>query len=567
MDIEILGGVVSVIHHLHIGVVTSDRPINVCKVDNPASKGLRLTDYRIRCLDDMGFRWTNRDAKGSSSPVETMDNKTQTPDTQLQQVSISVSMRPEQKLGVSMIKNVETSGYEVMSMSKESPLVGTLNVGDTITHLNDQHLYVLNDEEVKEMMKKNSERGGEIRVLFSRKNLWKELSIDGSSRSIECPFSFTSLGLVLRYSQACKGLVVFHVSDSSPLHGKMKEGDAITHLNSTSLAQCLPPEFVAKIRSSTEKENMLTVSRVKYFEKVKEFCSRQMKGGIPVYKDSDKIYRGAGSIAFTGRMTVEGLLVTKIDSNSMESESLKVGDLVLKIDGNTARNSFLETGLTSINFSDNQVHEIVFRSLDTNPMPLSQSSREGGEDGNLELETKAPDISLDTNPMPLSQSSREGGEDGNLELETNAPDIVTPKSIESVFLPSEMPNIRITSLPVCHAFIVNDAESEAKADEKNKNLQQTARRKNLRKRKIRTAGKTAKRRKAPVSSGISEDFPGGWTEEVYKKGTDGSKYKYWFSPVKKYRFRTKKSVSLFEDALSRCNNEDEAYEMIKKSLR
>jgi len=63
-------------------------------------------------------------------------------------------MRPEQKLGVSMIKNVETSGYEVMAMSKESPLVGTLIVGDSITHLNDQHLYVLNDEEVKEMIKK-----------------------------------------------------------------------------------------------------------------------------------------------------------------------------------------------------------------------------------------------------------------------------------------------------------------------------------------------------------------------------------------------------------------------------
>ena len=513
-----------------------------CMQSGQPSKGLRLTNYRIRCLDDMGFQWTIRGAKGSS-PVETMDNNLQTPDTQLQQVSISVSIIPEQKLGVSMMKNVETSGYEVMALSKESPLVGALNVGDIITHLNDQRLCVLDDEQVQEMMQRNSERGGEIRVLFSRKNLWKELLLDRSSRSIECPSSFTTLGLVLRYSQACKGLVVFHVSDSSPFQGKMKEGDAITHLNSTSLAQCLPPEFVAKIRSSTEKESILSVSRVKDFENVKEFCARQKKKKIPVFKDSENIYRGAGNIAFTGRMTVEGLIVTKIDSSSMESEPFRVGDLILKIDGNTASNSF-------VNFSDNQVHEIVFRSLDTNPMPLSQSSREGGGDGTLESE-------------PLSQSSKEGGGDGNLEVEL----VIAPKSIESVFLPSEMPNIKIASLPVCHAFIVNDTESEAKADEKNKNLQETARRKNLRKRKIRTAGKTAKRRKAPVYSGISVDFGGGWTEEVYKKDSDGSKYKYWFSPVKKYRFRTKKSVRLFEDALTRCNNEDEAFEMIKKSLR
>ena len=130
----------------------------------------------------------------------------------------------------------------------------------------------------------------------------------------------------------------------------------------------------------------------------------------------------------------------------------------------------------------------------------------------------------------------------------------------------------IDSLPLCYAYVANDVASEMLADERNQMIQKSVMNKkgNLGKRKLRTSFKSAKKLKKPLFIGAAKDLPPGWTEEVHRRGGDctGTSYKYYFSPVMRYKFRAKKSVQIFLDNLVKSNNDEvAAYNMMKESQR
>jgi len=377
-------------------------------------KGLRLDEDRIRRLEEIGFQWPIRKSASTSTSTNTANvessddtstivshNSSVLPLAEIDtgegsiekgdnmstivrhNSSVRVRTTPRQALGVRLMKTDKYSGFEIVHLHKESPLAGTLNLGDILLNVNNNSLGALTQIECQQMIKKFTESGEEMCLHFSRssnssesKNRLKELSLRDTTTSVDCP--------------------------------------------------------------------------------------------------------------------------------------------------------------------PDRERELVLRRRLDNPMSSTQSSQKEIENGNGGLKPKA------------------------LYLKSSSPE---HKSIESIFLSNEVPNIDIKYLPVCHAFIVHDKESEAYADKMNKRIQLAAKKKNLGKRKIRIACKSAWTKKSPISTGISNDFAVGWTEEVYKKNSDGKEYKYWFSPVKKYKFRAKKGVLLFIEAVKKLNDEEKAYELIKNTIK
>ena len=88
-------------------------------------------------------------------------------------------------------------------------------------------------------------------------------------------------------------------------------------------------------------------------------------------------------------------------------------------------------------------------------------------------------------------------------------------------------------------------------------------------RRIQSTCKTVKKRKSPIQRSAAVDLPCGWTEEVYERGgSEKTTYKYWYSPIMKYKFRAKKSAQLFIDALSKSGDDEmKAFDIVKESLR
>jgi len=285
-------------------------------------------------------------------------------------------------------------------------------------------------------------------------------------------------------------------------------------------------------------------------------------------------------LGITMRKTTEnsGFVVKGIAKDSPLAWKLNVGDILLDVNtrtlGELTQGEFQEMieTYTEAREEMNLKFSRKAKSSDSEePSALSAETRSSLSKNRVPHEP----VVLRSNPMASAQSSQEeiikNGNEGLNPRALNLVDLTPPspghKSIDAVFLPSEVPNINIKALPVCHAFIVGDKESEAQADKMNKKIQKAAKKRNLGKRKIRIACKSAKRRKIlPLSTGISNDFPGGWTEEVHKK-SNGTTYKYWFSPVKKYKFRAKKTVLLFIDAVIKYKGEDKAFEVMKDSIK
>ena len=64
------------------------------------------------------------------------------------------------------------------------------------------------------------------------------------------------------------------------------------------------------------------------------------------------------------------------------------------------------------------------------------------------------------------------------------------------------------------------------------------------------------------------NWPKGWVKKVYKRATGDSKGatdRYWFSPVKHYKFRSLKEISRFFACMKACaDDETNAWRMFKK---
>jgi hypothetical protein len=127
---------------------------------------------------------------------------------------------------------------------------------------------------------------------------------------------------------------------------------------------------------------------------------------------------------------------------------------------------------------------------------------------------------------------------------------------------------QIRSLPCWYAFIVNDERSMVKAEKRNAKLMK-GRTTNTNKISAATSPQksSSRAKKIPIHTGLSKEYEG-WTEETHEKHGSNQRYKYWFSPIKKYKFRTKKAIELFLTALKKTSgDEDKAYLLIKHELK
>ena len=374
-------------------------------------------------------------------------------------------------------------------------------------------------------------------------------SIGASSKTINLPNmkQNESLGLVLKYNDQVKGLLVLDVSETSTLVGTIIAGDLFTHLNSKSLENCIGQEFMYRIKKS--KKNLLIVRHVLHHEVLIKDSSEQRSGLIQVnlssYTSPKRKTCGSSVLNFGCKPTSEGLIVTEIDSYNTGLTGIRQGDLVIEYGGQSTKLSrsidIKEMSVTTVADTD----EIVYRQTKDNMNVQERETTEGSVSARI--------ISKIRTNVPTSPKAVEA----------------TPQTFAKVFKPSQLPHIRVNALPVCHAFVVGDPVSERLADKKNKSIQDSVMLRHVRgKRKLRAAYKSAKKLKKPNTTRAAQDLPDGWTEEVHKRGDSGSIYKYYFSPAMKFKFRTKRSVLMFIDSLEITNgDENSAYDLIKEKLR
>ena len=62
------------------------------------------------------------------------------------------------------------SGFEIEHLHKDSPLAGTLNLGDILLNVNNHSLLPLTHIECQQMIKKYTESGEEMLLHFNRRS-------------------------------------------------------------------------------------------------------------------------------------------------------------------------------------------------------------------------------------------------------------------------------------------------------------------------------------------------------------------------------------------------------------
>ena len=349
-----------------------------------------------------------------------------------------------------------------------------------------------------------------------------------------------TLGLLLKYFHQLKGFLVLDVSKTSSLVGTIVAGDLVTHFNSRSLENCGgQEEFIFKIRNS--RKRLLTIRHVTNHNALIEdsleqgVLSKNLE--LSIYHSPEQRKIESSVLDFGCKPTSEGLIVTDIDFFNSSLSGIGQGDLVIAYGGQSTKLS-KAVDISKVNISAlAEANEIIYRQTEEN--------------------SKAREME------PVAGNMFDGAPPTKTTTEDKS------KAFATVFAPSQLSNVKIRALPICYAFVIGDQISESLADKNNARIQHSVLQSYKgKKRKLRSTYKTAKRLKKPISVRAAQDLPDGWTEQVFERSATGSPFKYYLSPVMKFRFRTRKSVNLFLESLETTHgDENSAFELIKGKMK
>jgi hypothetical protein len=373
---------------------------------------------------------------------------------------------------------------------------------------------------------------------------------DGNSNSYENDFANAKispgqkLGIFLRRNKSTSNISVESVLKTSPFYRKLEAGDIITYFNEVNLKNKSIHEVKELFESYPGCRLRIGFQRLKKNLQEENLHLNELQS-----QHESKIVcipNGDFILGLKMQKISCGMLVLSLSESSHLRGMLDKGDVITHLNSKSIKND------TSHEFRHKFIHSQECRLSVTRAKNFKSSSAGELNRSNIfEINRRASDTKVEARKT----DSRKSNDRLKSSFSVCAVDA------------TELTDVEITSLPCWYAFIVDDERSAQKAQKRNERLLMH-RKINTKVSAVATSQKPSSRvKKIPIHIGSSAEFKG-WTEEIHEKSGSNQRYKYWFSPIKKYKFRTKKGIELFLTALKKTGgDEDKAYFLIKDELK
>jgi C-terminal processing protease CtpA/Prc len=276
---------------------------------------------------------------------------------------------PAGKLGI--VIDSTPQGPVVHTVRDDSPLLGSITVGDIIIEVNGIKCRTMTSSEVTKLMVSSSEQERRLLVLTKTPVLQKDLV----EKVVTAPAG--KLGIVIDSTQ--QGPVVHTVRDDSPLLGEISVGDIVIQVNGTD-CRMLKSSAVTKLMvDSADKERIIVV-----LTKQPIAAPSAISVPKPVLPDGyveKTIMAPAGKLGIVIEKRTEGAIIESIRGFSPLLGKIMVGDILIEVNGTDCRNVTASAVTKLMTESANQERKLVFLSkqstTSTGASPVIASSTDG----------------------------------------------------------------------------------------------------------------------------------------------------------------------------------------------
>jgi len=394
---------------------------------------------------------------------------------------------------------------------------------------------------IKSTFQKDTSKDGDEMIIHTSENRFANAKISPGQK----------LGIFLKRNKITSNISVENVLASSPFYSKLEFGDIITHFNEVNLKNKSIQEIKEMFQSYPGCRLRIGFQRFK----------KNLQGESPCLKNLEVNHETRDVNVPLGKMTLGlkfqrmpyGMLVLSVSQASCLRGMLDKGDVITHVNSTSIMNDTIQE------FRQKVVQSQECRLSVTGVANSFKSSSD---------ETKNPSDIFDIKRRAAASSSK-GSKAAQKADSTKSHDPANTDVSVSAIDATQLTDEQISSLPYVYAFIVDDERSMQKAEKRNTRLMKHWKKntKDTPSKNTSSQKTTSRVKNIPVFIGPSNDYKG-WTEEVHLKHGSNQRYKYWFSPIKKYKFRTKKGIDSFLDALSKTGgDEDQAFLLIKNELK